>query len=284
VYVPRARVAVKGRITPGVRFQIEGDLTEPMHPLKDGYLSLEMIPRHRIRIGQQKTPFGWEQRQSAVRLLVVRRAEVTRALARGPDPRDIGVQVLGDWDLPAGLGLHYAVALVNGAGANVIEDDTPRKNLWGRAGMSWISPGRAVVIAAGGSYANGDRLGEADPGATPLAFVFHRIGADLEIETPYVAGVAEYIFGIDHRTLDTVHAGGYYVLLWGRTPWNAAPIVRYQAYDPDLDAAGERISRFTVGGYYDLLPVRARLLVNYDIDLSIDRRDNGLFVQAQVVF
>lgn len=284
MFIRRARVGVRGRIVKDLNFEIEADVSEAQGIMKDAYVSIDFIPRHRLRVGQRKTPFGYENRTSSSRLLVLYRSEAGSALGRGPDLRDIGVFLDGDWRLPAGFRADYELALVNGAGANALVDDTPRKNVWGHAGVGWRSPARAIAVDLGVSYGNGDRV--LDPTVTTalVVYKFTRYGADLQIETPFSFLAVEYLRGTDKRAVLDINHSGYYALLALRSPWNVGPLARYQVYDPDSDRGGPIVRRWTVGAYYDFLPIRARLLVNYEIDRSFPRLDDAVHAWAQIAF
>ena len=294
--IRRARLGVGGKIAEDVKYQVEADLAEATRPLRDAYLSLEVVPHHRIRIGQQKTPFGYENGVGASKLLVVRRAFVSTEIARGPTLRDLGIAVYGDWVLPLGLGIHYAGAVVNGDGQNVLTDLSPGKSLWGRAALSLTRPELDLSVTLGASGGRGNRFLTSpaaidDDGgglpAIPLGppFDFTRWGGDLEVSWRYVALAAEYAAGVNKMALASVRTDGWYIFVAGHLPWNVGPVGRWQRYTPSRANPSFYIEQWMVGAYWDpIRDARGRLLVNYEIDRSSDRRDNRLLIMAQAVF
>jgi hypothetical protein len=292
--IRRARVGLHGKIARGFKYEVEAELSKPQRPLRDAFIALEVIPRHRILIGQQKSPFGYENNVGSTKLLVIRRSFVSTELARGPTMRDVGLALYGAWEIPAGLGIEYGVAVVNGAGQNVVEDDTPGKTYWGRAALSFAAPAFGFAASLGASVGWGDRFATAvselddegdDDAAISLPYDFNRYGADLELSWRYASFVAEYVRGTDYVLVGDVVRDGWYLLLAGHLPGRFGPIVRWQRYTENLAFPQVKIERWTAGAYWDALPKgRARLLVNYEFDRSTDRKDDGLYVMAQLVF
>jgi len=291
--IRRARVSLHGKIARGLRYEVEAELSKPVSLLRDAFITIEVIPRHRLQIGQQKSPFGYENNVGSTKLLVIRRSFVSTELARGPTMRDIGLALYGDWELPAGLGIEYGVAAVNGAGQNVVEDDTPGKTYWGRAALSYAAPNLGFAATLGVSVGWGDRFATAvselddedDGSAISLPYDFNRYGVDVELTGRYASLVAEYVRGTDFVLVGDVVRDGWYVLVAGHLPGRFGPIGRWQRYTENVAFPSLKVERWTAGAYWDALPKgRARLLLNYDFDRSTDRKDDSFNVMAQVVF
>ena len=292
--VRRARVGLHGKVGRGIAYEVEAELTNPARPLRDAFIAIEMIPRHRIQVGQQKTPFGYENGVGSTKLLVVRRSLVSTELARGPTLRDLGIALYGDWVLPAGLAIEYGMAVVNGAGQNVIEDDTPGKTYWGRAALSFSDPDRRMAATLGASIGWGDRFATsvselddegADETVMGLPYDFNRYGVDVEISSRHVSLAAEYVRGTDFVQIGDVQRDGWYVLLAGHLPGHFGPVARWQRFTENLAYPDVKVERWTAGAYWDALPKgRARLLANYEFDRSTDRKDDTFMLMAQVVF
>ncbi|HET9552368.1 MAG TPA: porin, partial [Anaeromyxobacteraceae bacterium] len=287
--VRRARLQLDGELLPSVAWRLSADVAErdASRIMKDAYVALRLLPGVEVRLGQQRTPFGWEQTEDETRLLWDD-AAVVAALARGPDARDVGVGLSGGWQLASPLRLEVSAALVNGAGPNT-RDDLKEKNAWGRAGLA-LAAG-AVTVKGGLSAAYGRqatpgadlKLGTADDGA----FYFHRAGGDVELDSPWLFAVAELALGrSDESTGARPRQRGQYLGLYGKTPWSAGPILRLDGYDPDTRVSGNGRERVTVGLYYDLLPVAARFVASYEIDRSAPavRTGDVATLSAQVVF
>jgi hypothetical protein len=281
--VRRIRLRFRGEVLPGLGYVVMIDPSTPTNLLRDGFLSLTFVPHHEIRVGQQKTQFGYENPESSTKLFTVNRAFVSDALGRGQDLRDLGVGLLGTWDLASGLGVDYQLTLVNGSGPNVTQDATDRKNFWGRAGIRYERGG--LHLRLGGSYGNGDHIRRATmTGGMDVVYDFDRIGADVEVTTPWAFVAAEYLRGTNELPEGDVDAQGFYVTLVGTTPWNLGPIVRYEQYDPDTDADDNLQKRFTFGAYADVRPVNVRIVANFELDDSDVGRDHAFLLWGQVIF
>ena len=109
--VQRARISFKGKVNRHVSYDV---MIDPRSPdisgvLRDAFFDVrEVIPRHRLRIGQQKTQFGYENGRSSSRLYTVNRAEVSDNVARGDatvryDTFDDDGDIFRRWT----LGLYY---------------------------------------------------------------------------------------------------------------------------------------------------------------------------------
>jgi hypothetical protein len=284
--VQRARIGVEGDISPKVGYDVEIDPRAPEigGVLRDAFLALHLVPRQEIRVGQQKTQFGYENRESSTRLFVVNRAEVSDNLSRGVTLRDIGVGLIGHINLSEGLRLEDAFTLVNGAGFNVQADNTPTKNGWGRLGLRWRNGDASRTFWLGASGGVGDEI---DPGDDPLdpsddfRIIFNRWGVDMELDHPLAFICGEYVSGhqIDKSTNETDEPVGWYALIAGKTPWRFGPILRVDDFDDDFH-------RYTFGGYYGLPSEKWRFLVNYEYRLRKDavRGDDKLYFWTQVRF
>jgi hypothetical protein len=282
----RVRIRVKGQVLEDIGYTIMIDPSTPGNLLRDGFISLGLVPHHEIRLGQQKTQFGYENVESSTRLYQVNRALVSDALGRGPDARDLGIGVLGAWSLPGQSGLEYGLTLVNGAGPNVARDDTERKNFWGRVGGRTSAAGDAVKLWLGASFARGDQLDRGNPADPADDFVvdFRRVGLDARAETRWFFAAGEWISGSNEEAHGDRDAWGAYLMLVGKTPLHLGPILRWELYDPDRNAAGNELRRITFGAYYDLRPVNVRLMANYELDASEARRDDAFLLFGQILF
>jgi hypothetical protein len=71
---------------------------------------------------------------------------------------------------------------------------------------------------------------------------------------------------------------------YGKSRWGLGPVARIEWFDPNRDVSGDFRRRYTLGAYYDHVPLNARIILNYELDDSTQRRDDLLLVQTQVVF
>jgi hypothetical protein len=283
----RARISADGKINKYVSYVVEIDPRSPQITglLRDAYISLKLIPDHTIRLGQQKTLFGYENRESSTRLYFVNRTEMSDNLSRGCNLRDIGIGLLGKININEKYRLEDAFNLVNGAGMNVagIEDFDRKKNLWGRIGIHYKTEDLMWRLGISGGIGDQKDLGD-DPVDPSDDFVinFKRFGLDAEMDQKWFFMALEYAAGTDIVSDTISNPFGYYFLLAGKTKWKAGPLVRY-------DVLEDEWKRWTLGAYYGLPNDRIRVLLNYEFrgyhpDDVPYGEDDRLYIQLQVKF
>ncbi len=273
--VQRARLKVEGDLTDRLSYDVEVDPRAPGigGVLRDCFLTLRLLGGQKLRIGQQKTQFGYENNESSTRLFTVNRTEVSDSLSRGITLRDQGLGLLGRVRLGGGFRLENAVTVVNGAGMNAQEDDDSRKSVWGRLGVRYKFGGNKIWL--GGSYGNGSVFEAGDLDLDPADdyfFDLESVGADVEFDNRWVFAAAELVKGREEvtragpagPTVGEASTGtGYYALLVFKTPWRFGPLARYDVLDEDWE-------RLTVGAFYGLPDEVLRVLVNSEL-----RREEG---------
>ena len=285
--VQRARLKFEGKVNEHTTFDVEVDPRAPEITgiMRDAYFTLKYIPRHRIRIGQQKTQFGYENNVSSSRLYFVNRTDVSDNLSRGTNLRDIGIGLLGNVPLSEKFRLEEAITVVNGAGMNVQSDNTKKKNVWGRVGIRYKT--EDLVGRAGVSGGYGDIFDEGDDPISPeddFIVDFKRLGVDVEIEQKWFTMAAEYVTGSDDEEGETTDRSGYYFIFTGKTRWGVGPSLRYETVDD-----GE-FSRWVIGAYYGLPSERFRVLANYEFrKIEEDPEfpngeDNRFYLWSQIRF
>jgi hypothetical protein len=301
--VRRARLGMRGEVAEGFGFNLVFDGADAA--LKDAYLSLRYLPGVEFRVGQFKTPFGYEQVEADTKLLWVYNSYVVAAMARGRDSRDEGVLANGRWKVAEQVAVEASAALVNGAGPNS-KDDLNEKNVWARAGAAVSMAGTTTRLGA--SYGYGHQVGSTGAdgkfgvqGAVldDTYFYFHTTGVDVTVDSPWLFVAAEWIQSRRHVTRYTapttstttdIIPQGWYVGAYGKTSWNLGPIFRAErAHLPTSSGTAVNAGwneRYTVGAYYDVIPVNARFVLNYEFDESAKplRTGNRLILFAQVIF
>ena len=282
----RVRIGVKGDIFPWLSYQVEIDPRSPeiTGVLRDAYMSFDFIPDHELRVGQQKTQFGYENTESSSELFAVNRTELADTLSRGINLRDIGVGLIGHVKLGGGFRFEDAITVVNGAGLNVQADNTRRKNVWGRVGVRYKNKPGDLMFRFGLSGATGDLIDEGNDPIDPrddFRQTFNRLGTDVQIDHKRFFLSAEYVKGHDENALTGGgdDRSGYYVSVAGKTRFDVGPILR-------LDTLGEEFRRFTVGAYYALPKAPLRVMLNYEFRKLRDgaRADDKFYVWTQVRF
>jgi phosphate-selective porin len=124
VYVRRARLGVSGSLSKDFGFDVEGEFagtagssTGLRAQLTDGFVTFTKWPAAKVRAGQFKTPFGFENLYSDSRLFVPERSVGNDLLALS---RQLGVQVSGEL---VEKRLTYAVGAFNGTASNTSFND-----------------------------------------------------------------------------------------------------------------------------------------------------------------
>lgn len=274
--VQRVRIGAAGEVLPWLGYVVEVDPRAPeiRGLLRDAYLELKGF-HQRLRIGQQKTQFGYENAESSTELYAVNRSEMADSLARANNLRDVGLGLIGFVPLGGGFKLENALTLTNGAGLNVQADDTPAKNLWGRVGARFEKAEWGDLdIRVGGSGGWGDFIDVTD------GIVFRRVGTDVEVDQTWFFVSAEYAYAWDFVNGEPEERAGYYVNVVGKSPWSVGPTVRYDAV-PE-----EGFERYTFGAYWGMPNDLLRVMINYELRLLKDgeRGDDKLFIWTQVEF
>jgi len=277
----RVRLKVNGKITKRIGYSVEFDPRAPdiTGILRDAYISAKYIPHHEIRVGQQKTQFGYENVESSTKLYYVDRAKVSDRIARGITGRDIGLGLIGEIPIACGFSVEDAVTLVNGAGANAQNDDNEGKDVWGRLGGRYENGALDLDLRLGGSLGIGDRF---NPGTDPISpiddyrYDFLRLGTDVQADTKWAFVSAEYVWArdTDQQTKAKVTAKGYYAMIAGKTPWRVGPMVRY-------DTFADTYKRWTFGAYYGKRGDPLRAMINYEHRKG---KDDRLILWAQAKF
>jgi phosphate-selective porin len=139
VYLRRARLNAAGKFLEEFDFKLEMDFAGTLAnttglraQLTDGYVNWNRNPEANIKIGQFKTPFGYEQLYADPRLFTLERSLVNDRLTVS---RQLGVQVGGELFEKR---LTYAVGVFNGNGVNNNFNDDDRFLLAGRlSGVLW---------------------------------------------------------------------------------------------------------------------------------------------------
>jgi Phosphate-selective porin O and P len=252
--------------------------------LRDAYIAFHVIKNQEIRVGQQKTLFGYENTQSITELYVVNRSDVSDNLARGFTLRDIGLGLLGNIPLNKNFRLEDAGTFTNGAKMNVAGpfDFSNTKAGWGRIDVRYKKDN--LMIRLGGSAGTGGIKDLGNNLANPkddIEIKYKRFGTDLEIEHKLFSLAAEYIKGSNHEKHNFYHTSGYYAILAGKTKWKIGPLIRYESTDDEF-------KQVTAGAYYGLPKDKFRILVNYQFRKKItdipEGHDDRLYIQMQVVF
>lgn len=285
--VQRVRVGVRGDIYPWLSYKVVVDPRAPEVAgiMRDAYLTFHALPRHEIRVGQQKMHFGYENLESSTRLYTVNRAELSDALSRGINLRDVGIRVLGDFKLNKRFRIEDGFSIGNGAALGTQDDNSQRKNFWGRVGVRYKGETKEGLQAwLGVSAGSGDFFDPNELADTTddEFFKFTRLGTDLEIDHRWFFLAAEYVKGTDDNLIEPerTKTSGWYVNVAGKTRWQVGPIVRLDTLSDNL------FKRWTFGAYYGAPDAPFRVLFNYEQRKIRDgeRADDKVYLWTQVRF
>ncbi len=284
----KARLEVSGMISEKIGYNIMIDPRSPEHGglLRDAYLEFLHIKNQKIRVGRQKTQFGWENRTSSTERYTVMLGVMSDGIARGLTLRDNGIGIIGNIPISKHFRIEDAVTFTNGARMDITGpyDFNTKKALWGRIGMRYKKKDFSVHL--GGSFGTGGirDIGDSinDPG-DDIYVDIARIGADLQVDDKYFFLAAEYGTQKDMAG-DSVYieSKGYQVVLALKTKWRIGPLAKY-----DMDEESES-KMLTCGAYYGNLKDQFRILVNYVFRGNVkdipEGHDDRLYIQMQVRF
>ncbi len=285
--VLRARLKAKGNINSYASYELMIDPRSPEQGglLRDAFIELHLIQNQNIRIGQQKTQFGWENRESITELYTVNRAEISDGASRGENLRDIGIGLLGHIPISNNLRFENAITFTNGTRMGVTGpyDFNTKKALWGRLGLRYKTADLTVHLGGSFGYGGFRYLGDTIDTPTDDIYVdFRRIGTDLQIDHKFFFLAGEFAMGND-KIADTLYEEpiGYQVLLALKTKWDVGPLIRYDAFEDEF-------KQCTFGIYYGKPTDKFRILTNYIFRGGIKDiptgHDDRLYIQMQLKF
>lgn len=161
IFLRRARVSVQGQLPRQFDFRIEGDATGSLSnasalrlQLTDAYVTWTRHRAAQIRVGQFKTPFGFEQLYSDIPLPTPERTLMSDRLTLG---RQLGLQLSGSL-VPERL--QYAVGAFNGNGTNVNFNDDEGFLVAGRLSGTLWRDARLRLDAGANAYRSDDATAE----------------------------------------------------------------------------------------------------------------------------
>jgi phosphate-selective porin OprO/OprP len=292
--IRRARVDLKGNLTPFLLYRLQFDLATTAK-LIDAYAEINLNRYFLFTIGQAKIPFSLENVTNDSKLDFIDRSQGVEALvARSKDlvgnqnGRDVGIQLAGNLlklkDRPV---LDYNLAILDGAGINVV-DNNERKDVSSRL---ILHPITGLDIA--GSYYNGSRFipgtaavktnGVVTTAAVdPKSVERNRYGFDLNYEWKNLALRGEYISGTD----DQVEREGYYFTAGYYFLQKKLQVLgRYDFYDADKAKADNASTWYVIGANYNFTPnIRLQLDYTFKQEEGTSISNNYTAVQFQIGF
>ena len=307
-YLRRARLNIQGRFLEEFDFRLEGEFAGTVAEasgnraqLTDAYINWNRFEAANVRLGQFKSPFGYEQLYLDPRLLTIERSLGNDRLTAS---RQIGVQVAGD---VLDKKFSYATGLFNGTGVNTSANDNDHFLWAGRVStVGW----QGTLAGQDARWSLGaDALATTDTNLTGLAPEFgfdavpggtrdntftgrrkaggldtqFRVGPlDLSIE--YLRARFKATDAIPARSFDA--AGWYAQAAYFVLPKTLQAIVKYDDFDPNLSLALNSTRTWTLGGNWFLKSDDLKLQFNYlltDLD-GVPAKNKKLMLRLQTIF
>lgn len=308
IYLRRARLNAVGRFLEEFDFKLELDLAGTLGntsglraQLTDGYVNWNRYPSANIRVGQFKTPFGFEQLYTDARLIT---AEHSAANDRLTLSRQLGAQVGGELFERR---VSYSVGLFNGTGANNNFNDNDDFLLAARASAVAFKTKLGGKDASWAAAVNGFRSEDrslsqpadfgfdSTPGTPALDNLFtgerEGIGLDsqfqfgpLEIWSEYIRVRFSPVSGIPRRRLET--DGWYAQAAYMVLPPRLQAVLKYESFDPNADFGRDDTKTWTLGLSWYFKGHDLKIQLNY-LSFEVpgsDGREGKLVARLQAVF
>lgn len=271
--IHRARFGISGKLDELIIYNVVlGAIETPDNNphLVNAFVGLNYSPYLQVRLGQFLLPFGLEGPQPIFLNLVIERTMVIKRLNPFKMFRDIGLQLSGKYK-----SFNYAVAVINGTGANS-SDDNNAKDILGRIGFSPVQNIKIGISSHFGKYASNTKK-NLDRRRYALDIKFAHKGLQLRSE-------------IQNRNDEQVDGSikvntGWYILSAYKVTQKLEPIIRYEQYFPNAHDLKVKSDIIALGfNYY--LSGNGRVSVNYEFKNDIEHTDavNLLTAQLQIVF
>ena len=235
---------------------------------KDAFITLSYIPHADVQFGQYKFPQNLEGRWSAGDLDFIERSVVAGTFG---DKRDFGLQLSNSKVAVQTARLEYAVGFFNGTGQNVPENNS-NKDFAGRFGFEW----EGLWLGANGILGR-EPTGERSRAGGEFRYKY----GSAKIQSEALSGRTEKSAGGP-----STRQQGYYVL--ANYVWNSLrPGIRWESWDPDMDAVNKRQDALTGGlDFFFTSDRKNKVSVNYTarFEEGTSFANDELALQLQVAF
>ena len=305
--IRRARLGLRANFTDWIVGRLQIDAAASTAILRDAYLDLGFDPKFELRFGQFKKPFSRIQLLSSSVFPMIERGIRIRGVSQKAldnsledlkfSERDIGIMVFGNFKEAFGkdTGIGYQLAVVNGAGRNVVPDTNNGKLINGRINVIPVK-GLELAVSVSNKTINGDPLAVSSTNVQAYGFDFqYRPDPNNGI---WLIGEVDFADNFDPATGgflrgdDTAHLFGVTGIVAYRYPITTnkrliaiEPAFRVDFTDPDTDKNDNAATLITPGlNLYFHKSVR--LMFNYDFVVFQDNRDTESAFQfrAQYIY
>lgn len=278
----RARIGVRGNIDNDFSYYFMLEASPFIGGVGSAYLMDAFVTYHKynwakISAGSFKQPFGLEVNTPCNNLTTIDRSIVSDQLVA--PQRDFGLIILGGNKYTK---FNYAVALMNGRGLNVV-DNNSKKDIIGRVSYKLFD-----FMTIGGSFRYGYPNNNDDTRTT--------YGAEMALKLNNFKIQGEYIYdeGDYNRAAgggcgsEPVELGekrdGAYIMVSYDTKWKVQPVFKYEYFDPNIDVKKIGYQEMmTIGANY-FINDKVRIQLNYQahIETYINVDNDMLLAQIQI--
>lgn len=279
--VRRGRISATGSVTDLVSYKIQAafdnsltsktsgaSTTTGTVKLWDAEIALGFHPLFSLKAGAFKFPFTLEGLEGTPARPLILRSESINAIAGklgtvGEGFRDVGLQISGSYK--EGIGLSYAIAIINGDGINNI-DNNNKKDIVGRVTITPIEG-----LTTGGSIFRGSAENEGaaisqDERAWGLEAEYLLKAIGLSLRGEYIIAKWENFDVVTSAAASgkRQEPNGWYLQAGYKIPPLPAlmAIARYEWYEVDKDTANSELKTTTFGLLYNFVG-KTNLRLNY---------------------
>jgi len=255
--IRRTEIKFSGQVHPKLKWAVmfdpaktlsqnaSGAIVQSSRPLQDALLTVPLGTRSQLDAGQYKVPTSEEGMRSAAQLDTVERSMIS-VRGKWGDIRDIGLMLRGGFDQG-----EYQAGMFNGEGQNTT-DANDRKDAAARV---VFKPEGTPGLELGVSTYQGKR------GAAKVTN--RRVGGELRWLRDPCTLKAEFMTGRDNVSTSTLSdRRGWYVLAGYALDPKRQLVARYDVWDPDTDATGDREKDLLLGMNWFLEKHNAKFQVN----------------------
>jgi len=280
----RARIGVRGKLMDDFSYYFMLE-TSPFIGssgdayIMDAFVTYDKYNWARISVGSFKQPFSLEVATPFHSLTTIDRSIVADQLVA--PQRDFGIGLYGGNKYTK---LNYALALMNGRGLGVVDNNT-NKDIVGRATYKVTD-----FLTFGGSFRYGYPNTNDDSRTT--------LGGEMALEFNNLKVQGEYIY--DEGDYNRAAGGGCgatpvelgekrdgaYIMASYDTEWNIQPVLKYEYFDPNIDIKEIGYQEMMTIGVNYFINDKVRVQVNYQshIETYINVDNDMLLAQVQVKF
>jgi phosphate-selective porin OprO and OprP len=305
----RTRVNLQGGFRENFEFKIEGEFgngsvggnTGYRAQLTDAFIAWNRYDFAGLKIGQFKTPFGYEQLVSDPKTLTVERSLPNDRLTLG---RQIGLGVSGEF---LENRLTYSAGLFNGNGVNNGFNDNenftyvgrvagiPFKGKWKEQTIEWTlgvngyvaddagvsTPGFGFDSTPATAAADNSFAGDRTAWGADTQLAFGRVG----LQSEYLRAQFEPLSNLPATELDG--EGWYLLAYYNILPKKLQGLVKFESFDPDTNRSGNSSDVWTFGLTYFVKGDDLKFQLNYLLGNPADQPneyEGRLLARMQLVF